>query len=112
MAAEADARRRDSWCAIDDIVVGFEFKSDAETFWKELQQRMEEVPTGACTRTRHGLSSSDAMRRPTEKACRSGQAGDFDFLGFTHLCGRRAEDGFTVLRQTIRKPAASQGCKR
>jgi RNA-directed DNA polymerase len=32
-----------------------------------------------------------------------GKPSTFDFLGFTHICGRTSKGTFTVLRQTIRK---------
>src|SRR5207245_9716979 len=32
-----------------------------------------------------------------------GKPETFDFLGFTHLCGKKRNGRFTVVRQTIRK---------
>lgn len=86
----------------DDAVVGFEFKDDAEQFWKELRERMTKFqlelhpektrllefgPHAAANRKRRGLGKPEA----------------FDFLGFTHICGLTSRGRFTVLRQTIRK---------
>ena len=86
----------------DDIVVGFEFKSDAETFWKELKERMEKFQlelhpdkTRLLEFGRHAVANR--QRRGL------GKPETFDFLGFTHLCGKTSRGRFTVLRQTIRK---------
>jgi len=88
---------------VDDIVVGFQSKSDAERFLAELVERLgkfrlelhpkktrllEFGPYAAENRKRQGL----------------GKPQTFDFLGFTHICGKKRSNGrFTVLRQTIRK---------
>jgi group II intron reverse transcriptase/maturase len=87
----------------DDIVLGFQVKADAERFWAELTERfakfrlelhpektrlLEFGPLAAENRRRRGLGKPET----------------FDFLGFTHICGKRRSNGrFTVLRQTIRK---------
>jgi group II intron reverse transcriptase/maturase len=86
----------------DDAVIGFEFKDDAEQFWKELKERMQKFQLelhpektrliefgrhAAANRKRRGLGKPEA----------------FDFLGFTHICGKTSRGRFTVLRQTIRK---------
>ena len=86
----------------DDIVLGFQQRSDAERFWKELAERLRKFrlelhpdktrllefgPFAAVNRARRG----------------QGKPETFDFLGFTHICGKkRSNRMFTVLRQTIR----------
>jgi RNA-directed DNA polymerase len=86
----------------DDIVVGFEFKSDAEMFWKELRERMQKFQlelhpdkTRLLEFGRHAVANR--KRRGLDKP------ETFDFLGFTHLSGKTSRGRFTVLRQTIRK---------
>src|SRR5919198_166463 len=87
----------------DDIVLGFQVKSDAERFWVELAERfrkfhlelhpektrlLEFGPYAAESRKQRGLGKPET----------------FNFLGFTHICGRKRSNGrFTVRRQTIRK---------
>ena len=87
----------------DDIVLGFQVKSDAERFWAELAERfrkfhlelhpektrlLEFGPYAAEHRTTRGLGKPET----------------FNFLGFTHICGKKRSNGrFTVHRQTIRK---------
>ena len=59
----------------DDIVVGFEFKDDAERFWSELKERYAEVPTGAAP----GKDAAVRVRTPCggePEARWSGQARD------------------------------------
>jgi len=87
----------------DDIVVGFQSKLDAERIWAELIERfrkfrlelhpektrlLEFGPYAAANRQRRG----------------QGKPETFNFLGFTHICGKKRSNGrFTVVRQTIRK---------
>ena len=87
----------------DDIVLGFQVKSDAERLWTELAERFGKF----------GLELHPAKTRLLEfgpfaatnrKRLGQGKPETFNFLGFTHICGRKRSNGrFTVLRQTIRK---------
>ena len=86
----------------DDIVVGFEFKDEAERFWSELKERMQKFQlelhpekTRLIEFGRHA-----AMNR---KRAGLGKPQTFDFLGFTHICGKTKKGRFMVLRQTVRK---------
>jgi group II intron reverse transcriptase/maturase len=87
----------------DDIVMGFQHRADAERFWQELSERfakfhlelhpektrlLEFGPLAAGFRRRRGLGKPET----------------FDFLGFTHICGKTRENRrFTVRRQTSRR---------
>jgi RNA-directed DNA polymerase len=86
----------------DDIVIGFQRKADAELMLRELTQRMGEF----------GLELHPEKTRliefgpfATDNCKRRGQAkpATFNFLGFTHICGKTRSGRFTVLRQTMRK---------
>jgi len=86
----------------DDFVVGFEHRQEAERFLTELRERF----------TKFGLElHPDKTRliefgRYAEKNRRDrgdGKPETFDFLGFTHICGKTRKGWFTVLRQTMRK---------
>ena len=86
----------------DDIVVGFEFKDEAERFWKELTERMQKFQlelhpekTRLFEFGRHAVAN--------RKRAGLGKPETFDFLGFTHICGKTKKGRFLVLRQTIRK---------
>jgi RNA-directed DNA polymerase len=86
----------------DDIVLGFQYKSDAERFWKELAERFRkfrlELHPDKTRLLEFGPYAVDQRKG-------RGQAKPetFNFLGFTHICGKKRSNGrFTVLRQTIR----------
>jgi group II intron reverse transcriptase/maturase len=87
----------------DDSVLGFQNKSDAERFWKELAKRfgkfrLELHPE----KTR--LVEFGPFAAENRKRLGQGKPETFNFLGFTHICGKKRSNGrFTVLRQTIRK---------
>jgi len=87
----------------DDIVLGFQVKSDAERLRVELTERLAQFalqlhpdktrllefgPYAAARRRRLGLGKPET----------------FNFLGFTHICATKRSNGrFTVLRQTMRR---------
>jgi group II intron reverse transcriptase/maturase len=87
----------------DDFIVGFQHRAEAERFLADLRERfakfklelhpektrlLEFGPYAAGHRRRAGLGKPET----------------FNFLGFTHICGKKRSNGrFTVLRQTIRK---------
>jgi group II intron reverse transcriptase/maturase len=87
----------------DDIVVGFQSKSDAERFWAELIERLRkfrlELHPEKTRLLEFGPFADENRRRRGE-----GQPETFNFLGFTHICGKKRSNGrYTVVRQTIRK---------
>src|SRR3989338_9812294 len=84
------------------LVVGFEHRDEAERFLAELRQRF----------TRFGLALHPEKTRllpfcrkaDREWRHRGGpKPGAFDFLGFTHSCGKTRKGGDTVLRRTMRR---------
>jgi group II intron reverse transcriptase/maturase len=87
----------------DDIVLGFEVRSDAERFWRELAERFRkfrlELHPEKTRLLEFGPFAAENRRRRGQ-----GKPETFNFLGFTHICGKKRSNGrFTVLRQTIRK---------
>jgi RNA-directed DNA polymerase len=87
----------------DDIVLGFQAKSDAERFRMDLVERFRrfhlEVHPEKTRLLEFGPYAVDNQRR---RGLRKPET--FNFLGFTHICGKKRSNGrFTVLRQTIRK---------
>ena len=86
----------------DDFIVGFQHRADAERFLTELGERF----------TKFGLELHPEKTRllefgpfAAEDRHRAGQGKPetFNFLGFTHICGKKRNGRFTVVRQTIRK---------
>jgi group II intron reverse transcriptase/maturase len=87
----------------DDIVLGFQERSDAERFWKELVERLHkfrlELHPDKTRLLEFGPYAAENRKRRGE-----GKPETFEFLGFTHICGKKRSNGmFTVLRQTIRR---------
>ena len=85
----------------DDLVAGFEHRTDAARFLSDLQQRLESFALSlhpdktrliefgrhaAANRERRGLGKPET----------------FDFLGFTHICGRTRNGKFSLHRKTRR----------
>ena len=87
----------------DDIVVGFQAKADAVRFWAELVERMRKFSLELHPeKTR--LLEFGPFATENRKKRGEGKPETFNFLGFTHICGKKRGNGrFTVLRQTIRK---------
>jgi RNA-directed DNA polymerase len=91
----------------DDFVVGFQYLDDARQFLSELRERfakfnLELHPDktrliefgrfAAQNRRKHGLGKPET----------------FDFLGFTHLCGKTRNGRFWLRRITIKKRMAAK----
>ena len=87
----------------DDIVVGFQRKADAVRFWAELIERMRKFSLELHPeKTR--LLEFGPFADENRKKRGEGKPETFNFLGFTHICGKKRSNGrFTVLRQTIRQ---------
>ena len=86
----------------DDGVVGFQHEAEARRFWADLAERF----------AKFGLALHPAKtrllefgRRAAEDRKRNGRGKleSFDFLGFTHVCGKTRKGRFAVLRRTSRK---------
>jgi group II intron reverse transcriptase/maturase len=87
----------------DDVVLGFENRDEAERFGRELQEQLRrtglELHPEKTRMIEFGRSAENNRKRRGE-----GKPETFDFLGFTHICGRTRTAGrFTVKRKTIGK---------
>ena len=86
----------------DDFIVGFEHRADAERFLTELRERFTkfglELHPEKTRLLEFGPGAAENRRRAGQ-----GKPETFDFLGFTHLCGKKRNGRFTVVRQTIRR---------
>jgi len=86
----------------DDVVVGFQRRSDAERFRAELEERFRkfnlELHPDKTRLLAFGPFAADDRRKRGQ-----GRPETFDFLGFTHICAKSRSGRFTVLRQTMRK---------
>jgi len=86
----------------DDFVAGFQHRYEAEQFLAELRDRFAQFGLQLhADKTRiveFGRFAEQNRRQRGE-----GKPETFNFLGFTHICGRTRKGHFTVLRQTIRQ---------
>jgi RNA-directed DNA polymerase len=92
----------------DDAVLGFEHRNEAEAFLEQLQERMRkfglELHSEKTRLIEFGRFAEDNRKRRGE-----GKPETFDFLGFTHICGKtRKGNWFTVRRQTVKKRLRSK----
>ena len=86
----------------DDFVVGFQYRPEAERFLKELQERFAQFGlTLHPDKTR--LIEFGRYAIETRKKRGERKPETFNFLGFTHICGKTRKGMYTVLRQTMRK---------
>ena len=78
----------------DDYIVCFQYREDAERFHRVLRKRMAE----------YGLELAEEKTRLVRFGRFAGkEAETFDFLGFTHVCGRDRRGRFAVIRIPRRK---------
>jgi len=87
----------------DDIVVGFQYWAEAMRFWRELQERFAKFGLELhADKTR--LIEFGRYAAQNRKRLGKGKPETFDFLGFTHYCGKRTKTGtFTVWRKSAKK---------
>jgi group II intron reverse transcriptase/maturase len=87
----------------DDFVIGFQSKVEAEKCLAELKKRFGKFGlTLHPEKTRlleFGPFAIENRRRRNQ-----GRPETFDFLGFTHVCGKKRSNGmYTVVRLTVKK---------
>ena len=86
----------------DDFVLGFEHRADAERFWAEVRERFSRFGLELHPdKTR--LIEFGRFARQNRNRRGEGKPESFDFLGFTHICGKTRKGGFTVRRKTVRR---------
>ena len=86
----------------DDFVMGFQYRSDAVQFQKELKDRLTkfnlEMHEGKTKLIEFGRFAINNRKKYEE-----GKPDTFDFLGFTHICSKKRNGRFTIYRKTITK---------
>lgn len=86
----------------DDFVMGFQYESDARAMHEALASRLAtfglELHPDKTRVIRFGRFARDDCARDGRSKPET-----FDFLGFTHICGRNRAGGFQLQRRTSRK---------
>lgn len=86
----------------DDFVCCFQYKEDAEAFLQALKERLAkfnlEIAEDKTAILEFGRFAEENRRKRGK-----GKPGTFDFLGFTHYCGKSEGGKFRVKRKTSRK---------
>src|SRR6202051_1934436 len=86
----------------DDLALGFQHRSEAERFLKDLRERLSkfglELHPYKTRLIEFGRFAEGNRTRRGE-----GKPETFDFLGFTHISGKDRNGRFAVKRMTIRK---------
>lgn len=86
----------------DDWVAGLQYRGDAERFEREVSERLGQFGLKLHPDKTRLIEFGRFAR---ENRCRTGQGKPqtFDFLGFTHCCGKTRKGKFMVLRLTSAK---------
>jgi len=86
----------------DDFVAGFQHESDANRFLAALREQFRQFNLELNAQKTRVI---DFGRFAAERRARRGQGKPptFDFLGFTHSCGRSRKGWFVVVRRTMAK---------
>ena len=86
----------------DDFVVGFEYQGDAKQFLADLRERFAKFSLELhADKTRLIQFGRFAAMNRAERGL--GKPETFDFLGFTHICGKGRTGQFWLRRITIKK---------
>ena len=85
----------------DDVVAGFEHEADARRFWEAMRVRLEQFAL-ALHPEKTRLLEFGRHAAARRKRCELGKPETFNFLGFTHICGKSRRGTFLLLRNTRR----------
>jgi len=86
----------------DDFIVGFQYEAEARRFWADLNRRLARFKlTLHPDKTR--LLEFGRFAAQNRKQVGRGKPESFEFLGFTHSCGKTKKGKFSLLRRTSRK---------
>jgi len=86
----------------DDFIVGFQHRADAERFLAELRERFAQFKLALHPEKTRLLAFGPYAAEHRRRAGQ-GKPETFNFLGFTHICGKKRNGRFTVVRQTMRQ---------
>ena len=85
----------------DDIVVGFQYEADGRRFWDAMRERLQKFSLQLHPdKTR--LIEFGRFAAANRKRKGLGKPVTFDFLGFTHICGKDRQGRFQIRRKSRR----------
>jgi group II intron reverse transcriptase/maturase len=91
----------------DDIVLGFQYQTDADRFREHLTERLQkfglELHPDKTRRIEFGRFAELNRKKRGE-----GKPETFGFLGFTHICGKTKNEKFALKRKTIAQRMAAK----
>lgn len=86
----------------DDVALGFQHEEEARKYWSELAERLSRfglaLHPDKTRLLRFGVAATKQRKSRGE-----GKPETFDFLGFTHICGKDRTGRFQLRRQTVAK---------
>ena len=85
----------------DDFLACFQYPGDAKNFLRHLPARLEKFSLKMAEEKTHCIEFGRFARQDAYK--RGGKPKEFNFLGFTHYCGKTEKGYFKVKRRTSRK---------
>lgn len=85
----------------DDVVMGFEHEAEAERFQEAMRERLAAFSLALHPDKTRRLAFGRFAAAERAKAG-LGKPETFDFLGFTHICGKGRRGGFFVKRKSRR----------
>ena len=86
----------------DDFVVCFQYKDDAERFYRQLGDRMERFGL-SLEKEKSRLIEFGRFAESNRERRNEGKPETFTFLGFTHYCSHSRSGKFRVKRKTSKK---------
>jgi RNA-directed DNA polymerase len=93
----------------DDFLACFQYEDDAERFRQTLGERLEGFGLKLAEDKTRKIEFGRFARKNVQE--RGQKPAEFDFLGFTHYCGKTKNGYFKVKRRTSRKKLGQSLCK-
>lgn len=87
----------------DDFIMGFQYQSDGDNFKRAAENRLGDFKLSFNADKTH-LIEFGRFAKSNREQRGAGKAKTFDFLGFTHICSTRRDNGkFKLMRESIKK---------
>lgn len=86
----------------DDVALGFQHEQEAHRYWSELGERLSRFGLSLHPDKTRLLRFGVAATKQRESRG-EGKPETFDFLGFTHICGKDRTGRYQLRRKTVAK---------